>query len=301
MDRLTSFGVFVATVEEGSLVAAARKFGLSPSMAGKHVSALEADLGVRLMQRSTRQLTLTDVGRAYYIRCQRILEEVDEADREAGDSQFVARGTLRVAAPTTFGAIHLGGVVARYLDQHPEVTIEVRLNDQYVDLLAEGIDIAIRIGKLLDSDLVARRLAPCRMVFCAAPDFLTAHGLANTLEDLHRAPRLAFSNAVSKGDWTATDSQGQAHTLDGPLRLSSDNTQMLLAATLEGAGITYGPSFVFGEHLARGDLIVLLPDFRTVSLAIHAVYPSARHVSLKLRRFIDHLATSFGDTPPWPS
>ncbi|MBB5357463.1 DNA-binding transcriptional LysR family regulator [Rhodanobacter sp. ANJX3] len=301
MDRFISFGVFVAAAAEGSLAAAARKFGLSPSMASKHVSALEAELGVRLMQRSTRKLTLTDAGRAYYLRCQRILEEVDEANREASDAQIVVRGPLRVAAPVTFGAMHLGGVVARYLDQHPEVTIDVRLDDQYVDLLAGGIDVAIRIGKLLDSDLVARRLAPCRMVFCAAPEFLTRHRLKHTLDDIRQAPRLVFSNAVSQGDWTATDAKGETHTFDGPIRLSSDNTQMLLAAALEGAGITYGPSFVFGEHLARGDLVTLLPKFQTVSLAIHAVYPSARHVTLKLRRFIDHLVASFGDTPPWPA
>lgn len=299
MDRLTSMAVFVAAAEAGSLIAAARQFGLSPSMAGKHVSALEAELNVRLMQRTTRQLTLTDTGRTYYTRCKRILEEFDDASREASDAQHVVRGPLRVAAPVTFGAMHLGAVVARYLGDHPEATVDVRLNDRYVDLLAENIDVAIRIGKLQDSDLIARRLAPCRMLLCASPALIGRAKSLLSLDEVRTLPRLTFSAAVSEGDWTVTNAGGQRHAIDGPVRMSSDNTQMLLAAALAGTGITYGPSFVFGEHLARGGLVRLLPDYRTSELAIHAVYPTARHVSLKLRRFIDQLVASFGDNPPW--
>jgi DNA-binding transcriptional LysR family regulator len=299
MDRLTSMSVFVAAAEAGSLIAAARRFGLSASMAGKHVSAMEAELNVRLIQRSTRRLSLTDVGQAYYARCKRILEEFEDANREASDTQQTVRGVLRVAAPVTFGAMHLGDVVARYLDQHPEVSVEITLNDRYVDLLAEGIDVAIRIGRLHDSDLVARRLAPCRMVLCASPDFLARHGVPKSVEAIRRAPRLAFSEAVSAGDWTLTDPDGQSHAIDGPVRMATNNTQMLLAAALGGAGVTYGPSFVFGHHIANGDLVALLPDHHTSDPAIHAVYPTARHVSAKLRRFIDHLIASFGGTPPW--
>jgi DNA-binding transcriptional LysR family regulator len=299
MDRLTSMAVFVAAVEEGSLSRVARRFGLSASMAGKHVSAIEADLNIRLMQRSTRQLSLTDAGRAYYARCKRILEEVDDANREASDAQQTVRGVLRVTAPVTFGAMHLGDVLARYLDQHPAVTVEVMLNDRYVDLLGEGIDVAIRIGRLLDSDLVARRLAPCRMVFCASPEFLKRYGTPRNAEDLRRAPRLAFSEAVSAGDWTLTDPEGLPHLIDGPVRMAANNTQMLLAAALAGAGVAYGPTFVFGERIAAGDLTTLLPDHRTSDLAIHAVYPTARNISLKARRFIDHLIASFGGEPSW--
>ena len=299
MDRLTSMAVFAAAAEEGSLSGAARRFGLSASMAGKHVSAIEAELSIRLMQRSTRQLVLTEAGRMYYQRCKRILEEVEDANREASDVQQTVRGVLRVAAPVTFGAMHLGGVIAHYLDQHPKVSVEVVLNDRYIDLLGTGIDVAIRIGRLLDSDLVARRLAPCRMVFCASPDFLARYGLPKSVEDLRRAPRLAFSEAVSAGDWTLTDPENRTHEIDGPLRMAADNTQMLLAAALAGAGVAYGPSFVFGERIATGDLIALLPDYRTSDLAIHAVYPTARHVSLKVRRFIDQLIVSFGQKPPW--
>jgi len=196
MDRLMSMAVFVAAADEGSLSRAARRFRLSASMAGKHVSAIETDLNIRLMQRSTRKLSLTDAGRAYYARCKRILEDVDDANREASDEQQTVRGVLRITVPLTFGAMHLGGVLARYLDQHPAVTVEVMLSDRYLDLLGEGIDVAIRIGRLLDSDLIARRLGPCRMVFCAAPDFLRPYGTPTNVEELRRSPRLTFSEIL---------------------------------------------------------------------------------------------------------
>jgi DNA-binding transcriptional LysR family regulator len=299
MDRLVSMAVFVAAVDEGSLVSAARRFGLSPSMAGKHVSAIEEQLNVRLLQRSTRMLKLTDVGRAYYLRCKRLLEEYEDANREARDAQQTVRGVLRVTAPTTFGAMHLGSVIANYLDAYPDVSVETTLSDRYIDLLADGIDVAIRIGRLTDSDLVARRLAPCRMVFCAAPSFLVRHGVPKTVEHLRRAPRLAFSEAVSAGDWMLTDPEGNTHLIDGPVRLAANSMQMLLAAALAGAGVAYGPSFVFGESIASGSLEVLMSDHKTSELAVHAVCPTKRHESLKLRRFIQHLSSSFGDMPPW--
>lgn len=299
MDRLTSLGVFVAAVEEGSFAAAARRFGLSAAMAGKHVSAIEAELNARLLQRTTRRLSLTDAGQIYYERCKRILEAYDEANREAGDSQGRAHGVLRVAAPVTFGAMHLGDVVARYLEDHPHVNVEVLLGDRYVDLMDAGVDVAIRIGRLTDPRLVTRRLAPCRMVVCASPVYLERHGTPRKPEDLRIAQRLAFSEAVSAGDWTLLDARNRAHVIDGPCRMTANNTQMLLAAALAGAGIAYGPTFVFGEHLRRGELVALLPAYRTADLAIQAVYPSAQRIPLKVRRFVDYLAGTFGDEPPW--
>lgn len=299
MDRLTSLGVFVAAVEEGSFAAAARRFGLSAAMAGKHVSALESELNARLLQRTTRRLSLTDTGQTYYERCKRILEAFDEARREASDSQGTARGVLRVAAPVTFGAMHLGEIVARYLDDHPHVNVEVLLGDRYVDLIDAGVDVAIRIGRLEDPGLVTRRLAPCRMVVCASPAYLKRHGTPRKPADLMRAQRLAFSEAVSAGDWTLFDAKNRAHVIDGPSRMTANNTQMLLAAALADAGIAYGPTFVFGEHLRRGELVALLPAYRTANLTIQAVYPSAQRIPLKVRRFVDYLAETFGEEPPW--
>lgn len=299
MDRLTSLGVFVAAVEEGSFAAAARRFGLSPAMAGKHVSEIEARLNARLLQRTTRRLSLTDAGQVYYERSKQILEAFDEANREASESQATARGVLRVAAPVTFGAMHLGEVIARYVEDHPQVNVEVVLGDRYVDLLDAGIDVAIRIGRLNDPELVTRRIAPCRMVVCASPAYIERHGAPRKPRDLLHAPRLAFSEAVSAGDWTLFDSKNRAHVVDGPSRISANNTQMLLSAALAGAGIAYGPTFVFGEHVRRGELVELLPRYRATELTIQAVYPSARRIPFKVRRFVDYLAEAFGDEPPW--
>ena len=299
MDRFASIAVFVAAVDEGSLVAAGRRSGLSASMAGKYLSALEADLNVRLLQRSTRSLSLTDAGRTYYLRCKRILEELDDANSEASDAHSTARGTLRVAAPVTFGVMHMGDVVATYLANHPNVNIEVALDDRYVDLQHNSIDVAIRIGRLPDSQLVARRLAPCRMTVCAAPSFLEREGVPITPEDLQRAPRLAFSEAVSIPKWTLSDEDGREHVIDGPYRMQANNMQMLLSATLAGVGIAYGPTFVFGPHIRAKELVVLLPGYRAPELTVHAVYPTARYVPSKVRRFIEYLADAFGDRPPW--
>jgi DNA-binding transcriptional LysR family regulator len=185
------------------------------------------------------------------------------------------------------------------MDAHPHVNVEVLLNDRYIDMLTIGADVAIRIGRLPDSGLVARRIAPCRMTLCASPDYLKRHGTPRTPDDLQRAQRLAFSEAVSAGDWTLIDKKGRTFDINGPCRMSANNMQMLLAAALAGAGVAYGPTFVFGAPIARGELIALLPAYRATELTIQAVYPSARHVPLKVRRFIDHLIESFGDAPPW--
>ncbi|NKJ49827.1 LysR family transcriptional regulator [Burkholderia sp. SG-MS1] len=299
MDRLTGLGVFVAAVEEGSFAAAARRFGLSPAMAGKHVSAIETELNARLLQRTTRRLSLTDTGHTYFERCKQILEAFDDANREARDSHETARGVLRIAAPVTFGAMHLGQVIARYLEDHPQVNTEVLLGDRYVDLLDAGVDVAIRIGRLQDPALVTRRLAPCRMVACASPAYLKRHGTPRKPGDLLKAPRLTFSEAVSGGDWTLFGERNRAHVIDGPCRIAANNTQMLMAAALAGAGIAYGPTFVFGEHMRRGELVPLLPRYRTTELVIQAVYPSARRIPLKVRGFVDYLIEAFGDEPYW--
>lgn len=299
MDRFTSMQIFIAAVDEGSFAAAARRFKLSAAMAGKHVSAIESDLNVRLLQRSTRRLSLTDAGERYYERCKVILEVLEDANREASDVQKTPKGLLRVAAPVAFGAMHLGRIVSRYLEQFPEVSLDVVLEDKYADLLENRIDVAIRVGRLEDPTLVTRRLAPCRMVLCASPEYLKKHGTPETPDHLSRAPRLAFSQAVSAGDWTIYDAQGRAHSIEGPCRMTANNIQLLLESVLAGTGIAYGPNFVFGEHIKQGKLIKLLPAYRTTELTIQAVYPSAIRIPFKVRSFVDFIAKALGDTPLW--
>lgn len=291
--------IFIAAVDEGSFAAAARRFKLSAAMAGKHVSAIESDLNVRLLQRSTRRLSLTDAGERYYERCKVILEVLEDANREASDVQKTPKGLLRVAAPVAFGAMHLGRIVSRYLEQFPEVSLDVVLEDKYADLLENRIDVAIRVGRLEDPTLVTRRLAPCRMVLCASPEYLKKHGTPETPDHLSRAPRLAFSQAVSAGDWTIYDAQGRPHSIEGSCRMTANNIQLLLESVLAGTGIAYGPNFVFGEHIKQGKLIKLLPAYRTTELTIQAVYPSAIRIPFKVRSFVDFIAKALGDTPLW--
>ena len=268
-------------------------------MAGKHLAAIEAALGARLLHRTTRKLHLTEVGQDYYRRSRHVLETLDDADRAARELQDEPRGVLRITAPTTFGALHLGQPVAEFLRRYPGVTVDMSLDDRFTDLVADGFDLAIRIGSLADSSLVARRLAQSSMMACAAPSYLDTHGRPSHPQALSQLDRLAFSRAASVGDWSFTDQEGRTHKVEGPVCFLADNVQMLLAAALAGAGIVYGPAFVFADHLASGALERILPDYSTQSLGIHAVYPSARLVGAKVRRFVDLLEEWFAASPRW--
>jgi DNA-binding transcriptional LysR family regulator len=299
VDRMTSLSVFTAAVEDGSLAAAARRYKMTPAMAGRHLDSLERALKARLLQRTTRRLHLTDVGRAYYQRSRRILEEFDEAQREAGELQASPQGSLKIAVPASFGAMHLGGPIARYMGNHPGIRVETLVSDRYVDLVQEGIDMAIRIGRLPDSNLVARHIGKCRMVLCAAPTYLRRAGEPKTPQELRNHPRLVFSDSVSPGDWTLLDVRGRPHVIDGPCQLMDNYMQLLLAVVLEGGGVAYGPSFVFGEALYHRALVRVLPKYSAADLAIHTVVPSSRYMSTKVRHLIDQLATEFGENPPW--
>jgi DNA-binding transcriptional LysR family regulator len=299
MDRLIGLTLFVAAVEEGSLAAAGRRLAMTPAMAGKHVAALETELGVRLLHRTTRRLSLTDVGRAYFERSKCILEEMDEADREARNLHGEPRGTLRVTAPMTFGALHLGAPVARFVSSYPEASVEMTLDDHYVDLVESGLEMAIRIGHLPDSSLIAQRIAPCRMVACASPTYLERKGFPESPADLAEFDLLSYNMSRSPGSWTFTDSAGRVSLSEGKPRLRTNNVQLLQAAALKDGGIAYGPSFVFGSYLETGALRQVLPHFKTSTLAIHVVYPSSRNVTAKVRRFAELLESSFGEEPPW--
>lgn len=299
MDQILGVRVFVLAVDMGSLAAAGRRLTLSPTMAGRHLRSLEASLSTRLLQRSTRRLSLTEAGQRYYERCKQILADLDDANREAADRDEAFEGKLKVAAPVTFGAMHLGPSVARYLSAHPGVMIDISLNDHHVDLLEAGIDVAIRIGQLRDDNLTVRRLASCRMMACAAPAYLKAHGTPATPLQLRDHMCLAFSGAVSAGDWTFTSKDSVEYAINGPFRLCANNMEMLLAAALTGSGIVYGPSFVFGAALAEGKLVQIFTDYTSASLPIHAVFPTARYMPRIVRKFVDCLADDFGGIPTW--
>ena len=299
MNRLTQLALFTAAIEDGSLAAAGRRLGMTPAMAGKYVAALEVELGVRLLHRSTRSLSLTDVGRTYFERSKRVLEQMEEADREARNLHGEPRGTLRITAPMTFGALHLGAPVAKFVSSYPEASVEMTLDDRYIDLRESGFEMAVRIGRLADSNLIARQIAPCHMVACASPAYLEKKGHPRSPTDLGAFDLLTYSMSRSPGSWTFTDAAGRVSTPRGTPRLRTNNVQLLQAAALNDGGIAYGPSFVFGSYLETGALRQVLPAYKTSTLPIYVIYPSTRQVTAKVRRFVDLLESGFGAEPPW--
>lgn len=299
MDQLTALRVFVAAVEEGSLAGAGRRLNLSPAVAGKYVADIESRLNSRLLHRTTRRLNLTDAGQNYYTRCRHILEAYDEANLEASDHFSNVQGTLSVSVPTTFGEQHLAPLLPTFLLDNPQLNIDVRLSDHYVDLRQSNVDMAIRIGKLADSDLVARPLAPCKMVICASPDYLALFHQPQKPSDLSSMVRLAFSDAVSAGDWRLLNKDGVSHQIAGPCRMVSNNIEMLRQSALAGVGIVYGPTFAFGEDIKAGRLVSVLDDYKLPELTIQAVYASRHYVPMKVRCFIQYLQTALSHQPEW--
>ena len=299
MDRFISLSVFVAAVEEGSIAAGGRRHGLSAVMAGRYLSALEESLSARLVQRTTRRLSLTDAGRSYFARSKRILEELAEADEEASDMQATPRGTLRVSAPITFGSMYLGQVAARYMAEFPRVDVALHLQDRFVDLVEEGLDLAIRIGRLPDSDLVARKLADCPLMACASPGYLAATGVPRKPSDLKQHALIGYIGEVTTAPWSFTDGRGRTTEVDGHCRFTANNAAVMLEVALAGFGIVYGPSFVFAKHLEQDDLSPVLGSFASPTLPLHAITPTAKHVSLKTRLFIDALKLAFAPPAPW--
>ncbi|HIE5648274.1 LysR family transcriptional regulator [Stenotrophomonas sp. 22692] len=299
MDQMTAIRLFVLAIEHGSLAAAGRKLDVSSAMAGRYLQSLENRLGARLIQRSTRQLMLTEVGRLYHARCKRILAEIDDAEREVADRDRALLGVLRVAAPVTFGSKCLGSNVSEYLKLHPGIRIDLSLSDCHVDLLASGIDVAIRIGEIWDQNLTVRRLANCRMMACASPSYLSIHGEPKLPSDLERHACLAFKGATSSGDWTFLDAEGAQRAPNIEPRLLADNMDLLTSAAVSGAGIAYGPEFAFVDALRAGALVPVLTGLRAGMLPVHAVYPTARYIPKMVREFVDQLARDFDCVPPW--
>lgn len=298
MDRLTGMEVFVRVVETGSFTRAAEQTGLSRAMVSKHVLELENRLGVRLLNRTTRKISLTEAGAGYYERSAQIVAEIAEAERAAAQLNLRPRGLLKVNAPMTFGTLHLAPAIPAFIEANPEVTVELTQNDRVVDLVEEGYDLAVRIGRLPDSSLVARRLAPCRMVVCAAPAYLERRGTPRTPDDLTRHDCLGYTYSPDRDLWRFTGPEGERLVrIAGPFR--ANNGDSLRAAALAGLGLILQPSFILGEDLKAGRLRAVLTDYAAPEIAVHAVYPHGRHVSAKVRQFIDFLVDRFGPEPYW--
>ncbi len=296
MDRFQSLSVFVAVAEKGSFSGAAEQLGLSRNMASRHVMALEDQLSARLINRTTRSVSLTSLGAAYYERARQILAELAAADREASLQSLTPRGRLAVNAPVAFGTRHVAPGLKAYMDRFPEVEVELTLNDRYVDLVEEGFDLAIRIGRLADSSLIARRLGEIGTSLCAAPGYLAARGTPQSPADLARHDCLGYAYATNRNQWHFTGPEGDVEVKVKP-RLWSNNGDCLTAAAIAGCGIVPQPDFLVRDALIDGRLERVLGAYGMARLGVHAVYPHSRQLSLRVRTFIDHLAESFQPSP----
>lgn len=300
LDRMTGMQVFQRVAATGSLSAAARGLRMSQTMATKHVAALESRLGTKLFYRTTRRLTLTEAGRTYLEACERILADVAAAEDAVSAAQTDVRGTLRLNVPVSFGILEVAPLLPQFAARHPALTVDLGLNDRQVDLVEEGWDLAIRIGAMKDSTLQARRLAPCRMLVCAAPSYLAARGTPETVASLkaHDCLGYTLSRLVGADTWGFGRDGKTKVAVSGSLRAS--NGDALVAAAVGGQGIIYQPTFLVAPEIRAGRLRVLQLDKDTIEMSgIYAVFPAGRAPPAKVRAMIDFLLARFSPVPPW--
>lgn len=302
MDRLTELEAFVRVVDHGGFTDAARQMGLSKSAVSKHVAALEARLAVRLLNRTTRRVSPTELGLAYYDRARVVLREADEAESMVAAMQATPRGALRVSVPVSFGVRQIGPAVAEFLCRYPEVDVNLVFDDRFVELIAEGFDLAIRIGVLADSSLKVRKLAEVRRVLAASPAYLAEMGTPETFDDLGRHRLLHYSHMASGNYWRLRDRTGEERHIRVGGRLTANNGESLMKAAEAGLGIAMLPSFILGDALRAGRLVEVLPGREPELLGVHALYPESPFPQPKLRAFVGFLAERFRGTGPddWP-
>ncbi|MCB1810539.1 MAG: LysR family transcriptional regulator [Candidatus Competibacteraceae bacterium] len=298
MDTIEGMRTFVAVVSERSFSGAANRLDKSPQLVSKYIAQLETRLGIRLLNRSTRRLSTTEAGQAYYERCQVLLADLDELESAVRDMAVRARGTLRINAPVSFGVLHLARAIAEYQRGQPEVSIDLTLNDRVVDIISEGYDLAIRIGSLQESALVARPLAPVRMVVCGAPDYLLARGIPAKPKDLEAHDCLGYAYWSEASHWHF-ERDGTVHSVNTGGRFCANNGDVLRAAALAGAGLILQPTFIVGDDIRAGRLRAVLADYKLKTLQVYAVYPHRQYLSAKVRTFVDFLAYYFGSPPYW--
>jgi DNA-binding transcriptional LysR family regulator len=298
MDKLNSIRAFAKVVEHGGFAAAARELRLSRSAVNKHVIELEHALGVQLLARTTRSVAPTENGQAYYERCVAILSDLEEADLAVTRLQSEPRGLLRVNAPMSFGTLHLSRAVADFMERYPELQIQLVLSDQLLDPVQEGFDVTLRIADLPSSSLIARRIVPALRVVCAAPAYLKRRGTPKHPDDLRSHDCLTYGHLATGNQWKLTGPDGD-HWIPIPWRLCTNNAEVLRDAAVQGRGIALLPTFIAGADLQEGKLRTILPAYKAPEISVYAIYPQTRHLSVKIRLFIDFLVGRFGGRPHW--
>jgi DNA-binding transcriptional LysR family regulator len=300
MDRFAAMGAFAKVVELGSFARAAERLGMSTSACSRQVADLEAHLDTRLLHRTTRRLSLTEAGRAFHERALQLLADLEEAEALAHAGREHPRGTLRVTCAVNFGLRHLSPRIAPFLARHPDVRLDISLSDRMVDIVEEGFDLALRIGESRSTSVIARRLADTRLVVCAAPGYLARYGTPATPAQLAEHNCLLYEYLGNRNEWRFTDGAGAVHAVRVAGNVQTNNGDMLAAAAAQGLGICCEPDFIVAAELAAGRLVPILPGYTPPVTSIHAVYPSRRHLSAKVRAFVDFLAGSFADNAGLP-
>jgi DNA-binding transcriptional LysR family regulator len=298
MDKFQAMQTFVGVVDTGSFVGAADALDMSKPAVSRYVGELELRLGVRLLHRTTRKLSLTEEGEVFYARCQDVLKGVEEAEAEVTSRAGQAFGLIKINAPVTFGVLHLAALWGDFMAKHPKVNLDITLSDRVVDLVDEGFDIAIRIARLANSSLVSRKLASTRMVLCASPTYLRKAGKPKHPEDLAHHAVLAYSYWSGRDEWTFEGPEGAVTVKTRPC-IRSNSGDTCRAGALQHRGLILQPTFLVGDDLRSGALVEVLPPYRSVELGIYAMFPTRQHVTPKVRLLIDFLVASF-KKPRWP-
>ncbi|SNT71282.1 LysR family transcriptional regulator [Psychrobacter sp. LV10R520-6] len=298
MDRIDAMRAFVAVVTEGSFSNAANTLQLSPQLVSKYVSKLEEQLNIRLLNRTTRKVSLTEAGNHYFGHAQQILLSIDDMESQLSGLQQNPKGVLRISAPVSFALRHMAQLITDFQMRYPLVTVDLQLNDRKVDIVEEGFDVALRIGQLKDSSLIAKQVAPIRVVLCASPEYIKNHGILDKPEDLehHRYLHYSYMNMDAKEDIYQLL---KAKVLKQGSEFRSNNGDVLVAAAIAGAGLVLQPTFIISEALSSGKLVVVLPELEPKPLGLYAVYAHRKLLPHKVRCFIDFMEGYYGSLPYW--
>jgi len=299
MNRFENMDTFVRVVEVGTISGAADRLGIAKSAVSRRLKELETHLGVELFHRTTRRMNLTDTGRAFYRQSLRILEDVLEAELATSQAHAELQGSLKVALPLSFGLMHLGPAINAFLQEHPQIEFDLDFNDREVDLMQEGFDLAIRIATLADSSLIARRLSTMQSVLCASPDYLDRMGVPKHPDDLLNHQCLVYSLIQDFENWRFHDKDGNVLVAKIHPYLKSSNGEFLRNAAVDGLGISRFPTFIAYKEIERGSLIPLLTQYKQLELEVYAIYPQTRHLSQRVRTFVDFLVKRFAGMPYW--